>query len=71
MFLGPFFVLFNINCIYMGYLRGSNYHKYRCGHVNHFTKTRLRHTLEESGFELQRLFVVNGLLLYAQAKVKG
>jgi SAM-dependent methyltransferase len=70
MFLGPFFVLFNINCIYMGYLRGSNYHKYRCGHVNHFTKARLRNTLEESGFELKRVFVVNGLLLYAQARVR-
>ena len=68
-FFGPFFVLFNINCLYMGYLRGSNYHKYRCGHVNHFTKGRLRMTLEESGFELKRVFVVNGLLLYAEARV--
>ncbi|HWE02887.1 MAG TPA: methyltransferase domain-containing protein [Tepidisphaeraceae bacterium] len=68
-FFGPFFVLFNINCLYMGYLRGSNYHKYRCGHVNHFTKARLRKTLAESGFRLQRVFVVNGLLLYAEARV--
>ena len=66
-FLGPFFVLFNVNCVYQGYLRGSDYHKHRCGHINHFTKTRLRRTLEANGFALDRLFVVNGLLLYAVA----
>ena len=41
-FLGPFFVLFNVNCLWQGYVRGSPYHRYRCGHVNHFTKARLR-----------------------------
>ena len=67
-FLGPFFVLFNLNCLYRGYVRGSEYHKYRCGHVNHFTKTRLGRALAENGFEMQRMFVVNGLLLYATAR---
>ncbi len=66
-FLGPFFVLFNVNCLYQGYLRGSDYHKHRCGHVNHFTKSRLRRVLTENGFQLEQLFVVNGLLLYAVA----
>ncbi len=70
-FLGPFFVLFNLNCIYMGYVRGSVYHKYRCGHINHFTKTRLKQTLAENGFTLKRCFVVNGLLLYAVAEKSG
>jgi SAM-dependent methyltransferase len=67
-FLGPFFVLFNLNCLYMGYVRGSVYHKYRCGHIHHFTKTRLRRTLMENGFTLENVFVVNGLLLYAEAR---
>jgi len=67
-FMGPFFVLFNLNCLYMGYVKGSVYHKYRCGHIHHFTKTRLRETLAENGFTLQDVFVVNGLLLYATAK---
>lgn len=67
-FLGPFFVLFNLNCLYMGYVRGSVYHKYRCGHIHHFTKTRLRETLAENGFTLTDVFVVNGLLLYATAR---
>ncbi len=66
-FLGPFFVLFNVNCLYQGYVRGSEYHRHRCGHVNHFTKTRLRRALMASGFAIDRLFVVNGLLLYAVA----
>jgi SAM-dependent methyltransferase len=71
-FLGPFFVLFNLNCLYMGYVRGSLYHKYRCGHIHHFTKARLRRTLSENGFALENVFVVNGLLLYATArKTKG
>jgi len=70
-FLGPFFVLFNVNCLYRGYLRGSEYHKHRCGHINHFTKARLRKTLSENGFVLQRMFVVNGLLLYATAQKRG
>ncbi len=67
-FLGPFFILFNLNCIYMGYIRGSVYHKYRCGHINHFTKSRLKQVLFENGFTLKRCFVVNGLLLYAVAE---
>ena len=67
-FLGPFFVLFNVNCLYQGYVRGSDYHKHRCGHISHFTKSRLRRTLEGNGFEIERLFVVNGLLLYAVAR---
>jgi SAM-dependent methyltransferase len=67
-FLGPFFVLYNINCFYMGYLRGSVYHKYRCGHIHHFTKSRLRITLKNKGFELTDVSVVNGLLLYATAR---
>ncbi len=67
-FLGPFFILFNLNCLYMGYLRGSRYHKYRCGHIHHFTKSRLRKALETTGFKLTDVFVVNGLLLYGTAK---
>jgi SAM-dependent methyltransferase len=70
-FLGPFFILFNLNCLYMGYVRGSEYHKYRCGHIHHYTQNRLRETLDENGFELKKIFVVNGLLLYAEAKKKG
>ncbi len=66
-FLGPFFILFNLNCLYMGYFRGSLYHKYRCGHIHHFTKARLKRTLAENGFTLEKVFVVNGLLLYAAA----
>jgi ubiquinone/menaquinone biosynthesis C-methylase UbiE len=67
-FLGPFFILFNLNCVYMGYCRGSQYHKYRCGHINHFTKQRLHKTLSENGFQIRDIFVVNGLLLYAAAE---
>jgi SAM-dependent methyltransferase len=66
-FLGPFFILFNVNCVYMGYLRGSRYHQVRCGHINHFTRSRLQKTLAQHGFVLRRVFVVNGLLLYALA----
>jgi 2-polyprenyl-3-methyl-5-hydroxy-6-metoxy-1,4-benzoquinol methylase len=68
LFLGPFFILFNLNCIYMGYLRGSHYHRVRCGHINHFTKRRLRTTLARNGFTLKQVWVVNGLLLYAVAE---
>jgi 2-polyprenyl-3-methyl-5-hydroxy-6-metoxy-1,4-benzoquinol methylase len=69
-FLGPFFILFNLNCVYRGYFRGSRYHKFRCGHVHHFTKGRLKSVLQSNGFELKRCFVVNGLLLYAAAQKK-
>ncbi|HEY5040117.1 MAG TPA: class I SAM-dependent methyltransferase [bacterium] len=67
-FLGPFFILFNLNCLYMGYVRGSLYHKYRCGHIHHFTKARLRQALRKNGFTLENVFIVNGLLLYATAR---
>jgi SAM-dependent methyltransferase len=69
-FMGPFFILFNLNCLYMGYLRGSLYHKYRCGHIHHFTKSRLERALDQNGFVLENVFVVNGLLLYAKARKK-
>jgi SAM-dependent methyltransferase len=69
-FLGPFFILFNINCIWQGYVRGSVYHQYRCGHINHFTKKRLTDQLNRHGFDVRRLFVVNGLSLYAAAEPK-
>jgi SAM-dependent methyltransferase len=67
-FLGPFFILFNVNCLWQGYVRGSVYHRYRCGHVNHFTKDRLRKSLAKNAFQLQQLFVVNGMSLYAAAR---
>jgi SAM-dependent methyltransferase len=67
-FLGPFFILFNMNCLFQGHLKGSVYHRYRCGHVNHFTISRMKRTLSENDFRLERLFIVNGLLLYAAAR---
>lgn len=67
-FLGPFFVMFNINCLYQGYVKGSVYHRYRCGHVNHFTKRHLRRVLSAHGFELTKVQVINGLSLYATAR---
>jgi ubiquinone/menaquinone biosynthesis C-methylase UbiE len=67
-FMGPFFILYNLNCLYMGYVRGSLYHKYRCGHIHHFTKSRLNKALRQNGFVLDKIFVVNGLLLYASAR---
>lgn len=70
-FLGPFFVLFNVNCLYQGYIKGSDYHKFRCGHIHHFTKTRLKNALAESGFEICDLKVVNHLLLYVAARKTG
>ncbi len=66
-FLGPFFVLFNVNCFYQGYCRGSRYHRLRCGHVNHFTRKQLVHTLAGNGFDVREVRVVNGLSLYAAA----
>ncbi|HEV3026650.1 MAG TPA: methyltransferase domain-containing protein, partial [Planctomycetota bacterium] len=67
-FLSPFFILFNLHCVFQGYVRGSRYHKYRCGHINHFNKRRLRRLLEEHGFRMTRVFVVNGMTLYAAAE---
>jgi SAM-dependent methyltransferase len=66
-FLGPFFILFNVNCLWQGYVRGSAYHRYRCGHINHFTKKRLRSALQQEGLSIRKMFVVNGMSLYAAA----
>lgn len=67
-FLGPFFLLFNLNCLYTGFIKGSRYHQYRCGHINHFTKRRLRSLLKQKQFAVSRLYIVNGLLIYATAQ---
>jgi SAM-dependent methyltransferase len=66
-FLSPFFILFNIHCVIQGFLLGSVYHKYRCGHIHHFTKRRLGILLREHAFRRTRQFVVNGMTLYAAA----
>jgi SAM-dependent methyltransferase len=66
-FLGPFFILFNVNCLWQGYVRGSVYHRYRCGHINHFTMSRLRAALAGERFAVQKMFVVNGMSLYCAA----
>ena len=68
LFLGPFFILFNVNCLYQGYVKGSIYHRFRCGHINHFTKSRLREKLKESGFAAESITVPNKLTLYAVAR---
>jgi SAM-dependent methyltransferase len=67
-FLGPFFILFNLNCLWQGFAKGSVYHRFRCGHVNHFTVTRLRRALRQNGFILDKVNLVNGLSLYASAR---
>lgn len=66
--LSPFFLLFNVHCAYQGFIRGSQYHKYRCGHIHHFNKRRLRRLLQRNGFEAGEMFIVNGLTLYASAR---
>lgn len=67
-FFGPFFVLFNINCLYQGFVRGSAYHRVRCGHINHFTKKRLGAKLNENGWRVRQFNVVNTLSLYVAAE---
>lgn len=67
-FLGPFFIMFNVNCLYQGYVNGSRYHLYRCGHVNHFTRSRLKAALASAGLQLTSVRVVNGLSLFAVAQ---
>jgi SAM-dependent methyltransferase len=66
-FLGPFFIMFNVNCLYQGYIKGSRYHRYRCGHVNHFTVARLRQSLARGDFQVESIRAVNGLSLFAVA----
>lgn len=66
-FLGPFFIMFNINCLYQGYVKGSRYHRYRCGHVNHFTVSRLRRALANAEFQMESVRIVNALSLFAVA----
>jgi len=68
LFLGPFFLLFNLNCLYMGYVCGSTYHRFRCGHINHFTKRRLVNLLQKNGFSVTKMSIVNWLLIYAAAQ---
>lgn len=68
LFLGPFFILFNLNCLYMGYIRGSIYHRFRCGHINHFTKRRLVNIIETNGFAVNKMSIVNWLLIYTAAQ---
>jgi hypothetical protein len=56
-----------VNCLYQGYVKGSTYHKYRCGHVNHFSISRLKNLLAANGFQTRKYSIVNGLNIYAAA----
>jgi hypothetical protein len=69
-FLGPFFITFNLNCLYQGFIKGSDYHKLRCGHINHFTQARLRKVYEEANFRIISLRPMDQLWLFCAA-VKG
>jgi SAM-dependent methyltransferase len=69
-FLGPFFITFNLNCLYQGFIKGSDYHKLRCGHINHFTQPRLRKVYEEADFRIISLRPVDQLWLFCAA-LKG
>jgi 2-polyprenyl-3-methyl-5-hydroxy-6-metoxy-1,4-benzoquinol methylase len=61
----PFFWLFNAQCFYRGYLLGEKYYIARCGHVNHFSKQRLKRLLTEEGFMVNTVARYRGLLLYS------
>ena len=63
--VSPFFWLFNAQCFYRGYLLGEKYYVARCGHVNHFSLPRLRRTLQNAGFDVQRVYRFRFLLLYS------
>ena len=71
-FIGsPFFILFNINCLIQGYLGGSEYHRNWCGHIQHFTKSSLRRLLDEQGFQVNEMFIVNSFLIYCSIEKKN
>lgn len=67
-FLSPFCILFGLHCLYQGYVKGSKYHRQRCGHIHHFSKRRLRRLLVANGFRVREMFVLNGLTIFAAAE---
>lgn len=60
---GLFFLMFNLNCLYQWIVKGSRYHKYRCGHINHFGMSRLDRLLLEHGFRIESMKSPNWLTI--------
>jgi len=48
--------LFWLQCLYQGRVRGDEYYKLRCGHVNYFCPRTIRMYLESAGFEFVEQF---------------
>lgn len=68
-FMSPFFVMFNVNCLYQWLVKGSQYHRYRCGHINHFNQRIFRTLLETNGFEVREMVSPNRLTIACIATV--
>ncbi len=45
--------LFALQCFYQGTLRGDEYYKAKCGHVNFFNPTLIAQYLSECGFKIE------------------
>ncbi|VVB56553.1 Ubiquinone/menaquinone biosynthesis C-methyltransferase UbiE [uncultured archaeon] len=47
------YLLFPLQCFYMGWIRNVEFYRHFCGHINHYSPATLRRTLRDSGFEEQ------------------
>lgn len=63
----PFFLLFNAQCLYQGWIRGDTYYRAFCGHVNHFSPRAVKRLLCSSGFLVERQFLHHYFLIYTVA----
>jgi len=48
--------LFKMQCIWQGYIKGDDYYKHNCGHINHFSPKKIRNLLEKFKFKVKEQF---------------
>lgn len=64
-------LLFTLQCIYQGSIKGSEYYKQHCGHIHHFSPILLKQALEDAGFNIHKIFNMKRLTIFAIAQKGG
>jgi ubiquinone/menaquinone biosynthesis C-methylase UbiE len=64
-FYTPFFWLFKVQCFVQGTLKGNEYYKNDCGHINHFSKKDIQKLLKNNRFSVKELFLHNTFIIFA------
>lgn len=56
--------LFTVQCFYQGTVRGDDYYKQKCGHVNHFSPKTISQAIEDARLQITEQFDVKRFTIF-------